>query len=395
MHFTIHLAAASLLTPRFALLAPRPHNTVSPRRSAPVLKLELSYRGMLAIAAAIFTIWLLAQLWTVFLLLVVSLIFTAALLPYVEWLVRRGSHRVTAVLLVLFVILSILAGLTALVVPAVIEEFTELRDNLPEDAREFEEFAADLGFETENWDLPERAESIEWGRIISGDVAVDYGQRVIFGLVSTLTVVVLTAYLLIDAPRITGYFYRFVPPGREPEVDTLLAALSRVVGGYVRGQLITSAFIAVFTLVVCLAVGVDNAVAFAVLAGFADIIPLVGAFIATIPPVVAAFQESPTQAIIVLVALILYQQFEDRFLVPRIYGQTLNLPPLIVLIAVLAGAELMGVPGVLLALPAAAAGRVLFEYWLDKRKGMPFEPPPGITQDIAAPDDPTPETLGG
>ncbi len=80
----------------------------------------------------------------------------------------------------------------------------------------------------------------------------------------------------------------------------------------------------------------------------------------------AAFHESNTQAFIVVGSLLLYQQFEDRFLVPRIYGQTLNLPPLVVLIAVLAGGQLLGITGVLVALPAAAAGRVGLEYWLEK-----------------------------
>lgn len=351
-----------------------------------MLKLEVSYRGLLVVALALVGLWLLLKLWTVLLLLVVALIFTAALLPYVEWLVRHGTRRVGAVLLVLLVIVVILGGLMALVVPAMIEEFRNLRDNLPEDARDFEQFASSFGLNTANWDLPERAQEIDWGNLVSGDVAVSYGQRVLVAFVSAVTVVVLTAYLLIDARRIAAYLYRFVPTGREPEVDMLLGALGRVVGGYIRGQVITSGVIGIYTLVVLLAVGVNNAVAFAVLAAFADVIPLVGAFIATVPPTIAAFQESPTQAVIVLGLLILYQQFEDRYLVPRVYGQTLNLPPLLVLLAVLAGGELLGIPGILLALPATAAGRVFFEYWLDKQKGLPFEPPPGPPDEIAAPD---------
>jgi predicted PurR-regulated permease PerM len=131
---------------------------------------------------------------------------------------------------------------------------------------------------------------------------------------------------------------------------------------------------------------VPNPLAFAVLAGFADVIPLIGAFIAIIPPTAAALQESSTKALIILVALVIYQQFEDRYLVPRVYGRTLNLPPIIVLFAVLAGAELLGVTGVLLALPLAAAGRVGLDYLIASRR-LPLieatdqplapDPPPG------------------
>jgi predicted PurR-regulated permease PerM len=90
--------------------------------------------------------------------------------------------------------------------------------------------------------------------------------------------------------------------------------------------------------------------------------------IAIVPPVAAALQESATKAVIVLGFLMAYQQFEDRFLVPTFYGRTLNLPPLIVLIAVLAGVELLGVVGALLALPLTAAARVAVDFTIANRR---------------------------
>ena len=347
-----------------------------------MLKIEVSFRGLIVAGLALLSLWALFELWPVVLLVITAFIFMTALLPYVDWLGRRGLPRVAAVLITLLGVLALLGGMVAIVVPAVVDEFRDLRDNLPQDAREFENFAEDLGFDTEKWHLEERARDIDWTGLISGRAAVNYGQRVVLGIVSAFTVIVLTAYLLMDTSRLNAFLFRFVPPGREPEVEHFLRALNRVVGGYVRGQLITSAFIGVFTIAVLLIVGVDNAVAFGVLAAFADIIPLVGALIAIIPATVAAFQESPTQALIVLGALLAYQQFEDRFLVPRVYGQTLNLPALVVLLAVLVGGELLGIPGILLALPAAAAGRVFLDYYLDGRKLPESE----STDELLAPD---------
>lgn len=349
-----------------------------------MLKLELSYRGFVLAGLALLSLWALVRLWPVLVLVITAFIFMAALLPYVEWLHRRGLPRVGAVLLVLFAILIALGSMIAIVVPAVVDEFRDLQRNLPDDARQLEDFMSNLGFDTEDWDLPEQAADIKWGDLVSGSAAVDYGQRVLLGVVSGFTVLVVTAYLLVDAPRLKRYIDRFVPPGREPDFEHFIHALGRVVGGYVRGQLITSAIIGIYTMVVLLAVGVPNAVAFGVLAAIADVIPLVGALIAVIPPSLAAFQESPTRALIVLGALLLYQQFEDRILVPRIYGQTLNLPAVMVLLAVLIGGELLGVAGILLALPAAAAGRVVLDYYLDQR----LPRPPDTTDEVLAPDDP-------
>lgn len=346
-----------------------------------MIKLEISYRFVILAALALLSLWMLLRLWPVVLAVITAFIFMAALLPYVEWLVRRRVPRGAAVILLLLGILGLIAGLVALVVPAVIGEFQALRDNLPDDARQVQDILRSVGIDV---DLESRARDVDWGGLVSGRAAVNYGQQAVRTTLSIFTIIVLTAYLLVDTPRLTKFIYQFVPPGREPEMERVLAALSRVVGGYIRGQVITSACIFVYTLVVLLVLGVPNAVAFAVLAGFADIIPLIGAIIATVPPSIAALHVSPTRGVIVLGLLILYQQFEDRFLVPRVYGQTLNLPPLIVLIAVLAGGELFGIPGILLALPTAAVARVALDYMMDRQKST-FAPP-GPADEPLAPD---------
>lgn len=350
-----------------------------------MIRIEVSYRGLVAIGAALLTLWALVRLWPVFLLVLTAFIFMTALLPYVEWLVHRGFNRVAAVLVILLAVLVGLGTVVAIVAPAMFDEFRDLRSNLPQYAADFEKFMENFGFDTERWDLPERAREIKWDELISGSQAVDFGQRIALDVISGFTVAVLTAYLLVDTRRLRTFLFRFVPPEREPDAQHFLTALNRVVGGYVRGQLITSLIIGLFTTAVLLAAGVPNAVAFGVLAAFADIIPLVGAFIAIVPAVVAAFQESSTQAVIVLAALLVYQQFEDRFLVPKIYGQTLNLPALVVLVAVLVGGELMGIVGVLLALPVAAAGRVVLDYYLDRRDGGSGIPTP--ENELFAPDE--------
>jgi putative heme transporter len=347
-----------------------------------MLKLEVSYRGLLTIALGLLGVWLLVQLWPVLVILVTSFIFMAAFQPYAGWLERRGVGRTTAVLLLFLLVLAVLVGILVLVVPAIINEFNHLRQDLPADARSLDGLLARLDI---NVDLESHARNVDWATIVSGRAAVGYGERVLFAVVSIFTVVVITVYLLIDVRRLENFVFQFVPPGREPELIRVLQSLSRVVGGYIRGQFITSAIIGVYTMVVCLATGVPNPVAFGVIAAIADIIPIAGPFLSIAPATAAALRESATQAAIVFALLLLYQQFEDRFLVPRVYGRTLNLPPLIVLVAVLAGGELLGITGVLLALPAAAAARVALDYYLDRRRalaGTPAEP----RDEVLAPD---------
>ncbi len=347
------------------------------------MRLELSYRAILLLILVALGIFAFARLWPIVVIVLTSFIFMAALLPYVEWLTAHKVPRIASVLIVMFTILGILAGVAGLVGTASVNEFNNVRDNLPQDAKDTEDLLDKFGIHVQ---LQDRARNIDWNRIISGDAAINYGQRAVTIVLGIITVFVLTAYLLADTPRMNRFLYQFVPPGREPELGHWLQSLRNVVGGYIRGQVITSVVISVFTFVVLVAAGVPNAAAFAVLAGFVDIIPIVGAVIAVVMPTLAAFQESTTRAIIVLVLLLLYQQFEDRILTPRVYGQTLNLPPVIVLVAVLIGGQLFGIPGVLLALPAAAVARVVLDYYLEQRRNFSFVTPIASTDEIAAPD---------
>jgi len=348
-----------------------------------MLRIEVSYRAVIAAVLTVAALFAVVRLWPVILLIVTAFIFMAALLPYVEWLVRHRVRRTVAVLLVALAVIGIIAGLSALVVPAMIDEFQNIRDNLPDHARRLEEFLRNFGVDV---DLQTRARNVDWGELISGRAAINYGQRAFQVIFSIVTIIVITVYLLIDTPRLSRFVYQFVPPGQEPEMGRILESLKQVVGGYIRGQVITSLAITVYTLVVLLALGVPNALAFAVLAGFVDIVPVVGALLAVIGPAAAAFEISVTRSLIVIGLLAAYQQFEDRVLVPRVYGSTLNLPPLIVLIAVLVGGELFGIPGVLLALPAAAVGRVALDYALERRKTLAATPAP--EDEAFAPDDP-------
>jgi predicted PurR-regulated permease PerM len=129
-----------------------------------------------------------------------------------------------------------------------------------------------------------------------------------------------------------------------------------------RGQLITSVAITVFTFGVLSAFRVEDALALAMFAGLTDIIPFVGGYVASAPAVLSVTGEGTSAILIVAAAMFAYQEFESRVLVPRVYGRTLRMSPAIVLVALLVGGTLMGILGALLALPIAAVIRETVVY---------------------------------
>jgi predicted PurR-regulated permease PerM len=169
-----------------------------------------------------------------------------------------------------------------------------------------------------------------------------------------LSTLFLSIYLLADPVRSKGLLYALVSRHHHVKLARILLELKVIVGGYMRGQLITSLSISVFVFILLTAVGADNALAIALFAGLTDVIPFVGGYIASTPVIIAATPQGLTVTLIVTAIMVVYQEFESRLLVPRVYGRTLRLPPAVVLVALLVGGTLGGILGALLALPIAA-----------------------------------------
>jgi predicted PurR-regulated permease PerM len=158
----------------------------------------------------------------------------------------------------------------------------------------------------------------------------------------------------------------------------VFTGIYRTVGGYVAGNLLISLAAAVVAGLTLFAVGVPYPIPLAILVAILDLIPLVGAALATAIVSLVALTESFTAAAIVAVVLIVYQQFENHVLQPLVYGRSVQLSPLAVLISVLVGAELAGVLGALAAIPVGGSISVIASELLRWRRETIVETPPGV-----------------
>lgn len=338
---------------------------------ARVVRHEISLRSIFTLLAIALGLWLLLRLWSIVLLLVIALILAGTLAPVIIWLERRRVSRPLGLALVLLALVGMVVGLGVLVIPAFATQVSDVVSQAPALREQAANIVATLP------GLGEAAETIRTGRPSSllsnlGNQLIGYAgvaaQTVVYGLLT----VVLAFYLLADHERVQGFFFALLPRRYHLRTARVLLDMGTVVGGYVRGQVVTSLLIGVFTFVVLLIAGVPNALALAVFAAFADLIPLVGAALAVIPPALVALTQGPVVGLAVFVALFLYSQVENHLINPRIYGQTLRLSPLAVLVALIVGGELLGIVGALLALPLAAGIRVLVE---DLRIELPGDQP--------------------
>jgi predicted PurR-regulated permease PerM len=177
----------------------------------------------------------------------------------------------------------------------------------------------------------------------------------------------MTAYLLLDGERIYRWCVRYLPEDQEAKVRQAIPEISHVVSGYIAGQVLTSFLFGTFAFLLLEALDVPQAIFLAVLAAVMDAIPIVGVAIATVPAALLAYTQSLTTAIIVVAAYVAYQQLENHVIVPKVYSETLKVSSFAVLVAVVIGGELLGIIGVLLALPMAAAIPVVERIWIGER----------------------------
>ena len=295
----------------------------------------------------------------------IGLLLAAALFPIVWFLEKRGLSRGLSVVVVLIGMLGLIAVIVAAIIPSLIEQAADFWDQTPTYARD------SLGF------LREREPDV-YNRIIlwvddqtSGatvaeiDVnrAISGGVSVFAFLASAVAAIAVAAFTLTAGDEMLSTLGKHLPPGQEEKVRRLSPEVIRVVSGYAVGQFINSTLFAIFTFVLFTALDLPSPLVAAVIAFVLDAVPLVGATMATIIFAILALAQGVEQAIIVAVACLIYQQFENYVTSPRVFGRTLKISPFVSLISVLIGGSLFGIPGVLLGPSVAALISAAVHVW--------------------------------
>lgn len=329
------------------------------------VRIEVPIRTIVTILGAIFSVWVLLQISQILLLIFVAFLLTLALVPPVAYLEGRGLPRIAAAGVCFLGLIGVIVGFFAIIVPPLIEQGNSVVDNFPTYTQTLERFIERYPALNERYqDVKENGlgddVQLPWSSVIA--VGVGAAGRV----VNTFFVLVLTFYLLIEGKRSYGFLARYATLRLRYRLRRLFPELTRVVSGYVIGQLINSTTFAVFTFTLLTIMDVPEALLLAMLAFVLDAVPIVGAPAATVPAVLLAATVSVTAAIVVLIAYIAYQQFENYVLVPRVFGSTLQVSSLSILLGVLIGGQLLGVIGIILSLPITASIPVLERVWREK-----------------------------
>jgi predicted PurR-regulated permease PerM len=347
--------------------------------------------GVLIVLLAAYAVYIVRG---ILVLVFIAMFLAVSLDPPVRWLIKKGVPRQLAVTIVLGVLVVLFGVFMWSVVPPMIDQGGRLLTDLPGYLKTLSTNSAAVREITDRYQLTDRLTSLVAAlpaKLAGG--AVGFLQQFFGVLASSLTVLVLTIYFMSDLPRMRRGIVRLFPVRRRPRTSEVLDVVVDKVGAYMIGNIIISLFAGVSTFVCLEIVRVPFALPLAVTVAITDLIPMIGATLgAAICVIVSVFAKDIWPVgVVVLLFFILYQQLENYLIAPRVLRNTVDLSSVGVLLVALIGGAVIGLIGAVVAIPIAAAVKVLTSSTfapLDddpEEKGGVAEPVPEatLTEDIA------------
>jgi predicted PurR-regulated permease PerM len=297
---------------------------------------------------------------SVLILIGLALFIAAGLDPVVGWLCRHRIPRWAAVATVTAGVIAVIGGFLAAALPPLATQTTALVDHLPHYMHELQDHNSALGRFNTRYHVQQRITSLitTKGSALIGGV-IGAGALVLSAVSSMVLVLVLSVYFLASLPATKLFAYRLVPHSRRSRVILIGDEILAKVGGYMLGNILTSVIAGVGTFFWMLAFGIPYPILLALLVMLLDLVPVIGSTIGGAVVSLVALTVSLPVAIGTLAFYIGYRLAEDYLIVPRVMGRTVQVPAIVSMVAVLIGGVLLGIIGALIAIPVAAAIRIV------------------------------------
>src|SRR6266849_786876 len=322
------------------------------------LELRIPFATLIKIALAVLVVAIVVKLFPIILMLVIATLIAVMLDPIPTWLEGHSVRRPVSIIAVAFVIFGILLAFLVVVVPIISEQVGELTKEWPRVEQRVIKALPPSTYVLQTL----RSGSPQAGAWLAHGVTA--GKFAIEGTAAIVFVLVIAIYLLHEGRRAYAWLVDFAPKQQRKRFDRTAREVRLVVLSYMRGSFITAIICALYVFVVLTLLRVPLALLLAVLAFVFDFIPVVGTIIMAVPATLLGLLVSPTRALIVAGAYLLYHAIEAYVLIPRIWGREMRISTLTVLLAIAIGGTLLGAIGAVLALPIAAAYPIVERIWL-------------------------------
>jgi predicted PurR-regulated permease PerM len=327
----------------------------------------------LVLAAVVGSFWLLYRFYQAVFILLISILIGTTLDPVADWLNRKGLPRWLGCLIIYLVLLVLVISFLLLLLPLLIEQGMTISAAMPEYYQNFRVWMiaqpnlllSRLGGVLPATLLnPATAQPTGAQMLDTAGQALGYVTRVTNILLKLGVVLLLAFYWTLDGPRITRSWLLLVQADRRESARSLIAAIETKVGAYVAGQGVLCLVIGIMALVAYLLIGLPYVLVLALIAGIMEAVPIIGPVLGAVPASLVALSIAPNKLVWVIVATIVIQQLENNLLVPRVMRRAVGVNPFVLLLSLFAFSSLLGIPGALMAVPAAAILQLLLDHFI-------------------------------
>nr|WP_282434371.1 AI-2E family transporter [Pelotomaculum sp. FP] len=328
-----------------------------------------------AAAMLVYFFYLLKGLMVSFIL---AALLTYLLNPVVNAIERRGTPRSYAILLAYLALSFVVAGIFLYIIPRVLKQLYVMEETIPLYIAQTQQVIQSIQNHYSVLNIPDGVREIIDQRVVMLEEYVLQWVRtavtVLIGLVGyvfkLLLAPVLAFYLLKDLDSISKKAVAWLPVNLKDEITGLFRQINQVLASFIRGYFLVAAIVGVLTAVSMALLGVDFALMLGFIAGVTELIPYFGPVIGAVPAIVVALLKSKWLALKVAVVFIIIHQLEGNIISPKIMSDKVGLHPLLVIFSLLAGGELYGLMGMLLAIPCAAVLKVIVSFAYAKIKNL-------------------------
>jgi predicted PurR-regulated permease PerM len=319
-------------------------------------KVEISYRTIIFTVLLLISLTFVWQLRSIIVLFFLCYVLMEALNPAVNWLCKFKIPRILSILILYAVIFTGVSFSLAGIIPALVEQTTNLIKNLP---TSFDNLSL---FGLNPVDLSSQFKILE---NLPGNIAQTV-VSVFSNLLSIFALFMITFYLLIERKNFDNYAGKAFGPKGQIKANIIIEELEKRLGSWVSAQLLLMIIIGVLAYFGYALIGLNYAVPLAIIAGLLELVPNIGPTVSTVLAAFVGLTISPLTALLAVIWGIVIQQLENNFIVPKIMKETVGLNPLITILLIASGAKLGGVLGAIIAIPVFLTASTIIRVWRKK-----------------------------
>lgn len=294
--------------------------------------------------------------------------------PLVDLLEKKGINRTWGILIIYLTLIAFITATLFYGLPRVIFELNKFADTIPAYTKQVQDFIKTFQKNYSRVNIPESIRIIIDDTIKEAEnYLIQIFRSVAQGFLNFFTKIfdiilapILAFYLLKDFDNIKSWFISLIPSGYQKELITLGQQMDKVLKSFLRGHLIVALLVGILTAVGLHLVGMEFAIVLGLVAGVFNIIPYFGPLFGIIPAVALALLQSKKTALYVFLIMVGIQQIEGNIISPKILSKSVGLHPLLIILALLAGGQLLGILGMILAVPLTGILKVLLSYIIKK-----------------------------